>query len=78
MIRYVPLSKYREHAYPPDCRPDCRTLRRRIDRGELPGKLEGHRYYVRVDGSGLESRDLSNIRPVNRLAASVIQRAVGR
>ena len=77
MIHFVPLSKYREHAYPPGARPDVRTLRRRIDNGELPGKLEGKRYYVRVDASGLEVRDLSTIRPVNRLAAGVLQRAMG-
>lgn len=78
MPRYMKLSDYRRLAYADGSAPDPRTLRRRIDAGELPGKREGcgpkAHYYVLVDErTGLEARDLRHIRPVNRLAEKSAQ-----
>lgn len=82
MPRYIKLADYRRRAYAAGSAPDPRTLRRRIDSGELPGKREGSgpraHYYVLVDEeTGLEARNLRTVRPVNSLAEKVLAKAVG-
>lgn len=77
MQQYIKLSVYREKAYPQGGAPDARTLRRRIDNGDLPGKREGKRYYVLVDKrTGLELRRPETVKPVNSLAAKVLAKAL--
>lgn len=77
MARYVKLSTYRKRAYHDGEAPDPRTLRKRIDSGELPGKREGSgHYYVLVDDkTGLEAHVLQHIKPINDLAAQVLSKA---
>ncbi|MFI9652801.1 hypothetical protein [Guyparkeria halopsychrophila] len=75
-MRHMKLSEYRRQAYTPESRPDERTLRRRIDRGELAGKREGSRYYVLVDENGHEAQYLASVKPVNDLAGQVLAKAI--
>lgn len=81
-MRYVKLSAYRKRAFSEGGVPDPRTLRKMIDNGELAGKRMGAgkwaRYYVLIDArTGLEAEVLRQIRPVNRLAAAVLEKAAG-
>ena len=58
-MRYIKLSKYREHYFEEDSRPDIRTLRRWIDDGILAGKKMRGQYFVDLhaqEGTGQAPR----------------------
>lgn len=49
-MRLAKLSEFRRMRYAPGSEPSLKTLRARIDRGEIPGgTVEGKRYYVDLD-----------------------------
>lgn len=49
-MRLAKLTEFRRLVYTPDSAPSVETLRRRIDRCQIPGgRKEGSRYWVDLD-----------------------------
>lgn len=48
-MKLMRLNLFRELQYHPSSLPDPRTLRKRIDRKDIPGKVEGGIYYVDIE-----------------------------
>lgn len=68
-MRKKALARYRDDFYEQDSRPDIRTLRNRIIRGEIPGGIvEKHgkktRYFIDMDihdGNDIKDEETDNI-----------------
>lgn len=87
---WMKLRQYLETAFAAGSRPDPRTVRGQIDRGEIIGERRGTgkraHYFVLVDAeTGLEVKrhqvlatvQSSGTVPVNETAARILQKAMG-